>query len=319
MKIISWNVNGIRSNIVDFTKAANKKPRKLESLSALGFLVKKYDPDIICFQETRLGENNYKLFDDESITSLFPYRYWSSAKKTGARSGNRYSGTSIWSKVEPDKITYEIPGLDNLEGRVIQVQFNNTVLITTYTPNAGSNWEYRLKKWEPSINKHINKLIKSGKNIIYCGDNNIATKSDVWFGDLLERSCIEAIKNDPESVATKKLKKLVKSKEKYHRGKVILAGYSKEERLAYEKLLNNNSLVDCYKYINPNIIDKFTWFNIRNPKSVTNNKGWLIDRFLIRKQQKKDINKCEIIDDVGVYYKDTFISDHLPIFLDIKM
>ena len=56
MKIISWNVNGIRSNVVDFTKSVNKKPRKLDNGSALGFLIKKYDPDIICFQETRLGE-----------------------------------------------------------------------------------------------------------------------------------------------------------------------------------------------------------------------------------------------------------------------
>ena len=159
MKIISWNVNGIRSNILDFTKAANKKPRKLDSKSALGVLIEEYNPDIICFQETRLGKDNYKLFSDESVTSIFPYQYWSSAKKTKARSGNRYSGTSIWSKVEPDKITYEIPGLDNLEGRVIQVEFGNTVLITTYTPNAGSNWNYRLNKWEPAINKHISKLI----------------------------------------------------------------------------------------------------------------------------------------------------------------
>ena len=118
MKIISWNVNGIRSNILDFTKAANKKPRKLDSTSALAFLLKKYNPDIICFQETRLGENNYKLFSDESVTSIFPYQYWSSAKKTGARSGNRYSGTSIWSTTEPDKITYEIPGLDNDQDKV---------------------------------------------------------------------------------------------------------------------------------------------------------------------------------------------------------
>ena len=318
MKVISWNVNGIRSNIVDFTKASNKKTRKLETASALGFLLKKYEPDIICFQETRLGENNYKLFNDDSITSIFPYQYWSSAKKTGARSGNRYSGTSIWSKTKPNKITYEIVGLDNLEGRFIQVEFDDIVLITTYTPNAGSNWDYRLNKWEPCINKHINKLIKLDKNIIYCGDNNIATKSDVWFGDLLERNCMEVIKNNKDPDAIKKIKRLVKSKEKYHSGKVILAGYSKQEREAYNKLLKKNSLIDCYKYKNPKSIDKFTWFNIRIPKSVLYNKGWLIDRFLIRKKQMKNINKCEIVHDLGVYYKNTFISDHLPIFLDIK-
>jgi len=319
MKIISWNVNGIRSNILDFTKAANKKPRKLDSKSALAFLLKKYNPDIICFQETRLGENNYTLFSDESVTSIFPYQYWSSAKKTGARSGNRYSGTSIWSKTEPDKIAYEIAGLDNLEGRFIQVEYGDTVLITTYTPNAGSNWDYRLDKWEPSINKHLNKLIKSGKNIIYCSDFNIATKSDVWFGDLLERRYNEEYTKDENSSDTKKLKRLVKSKDKYHTGKVILAGYSPEERAAYNKLLKKNSLIDCYKYKNPSSIDNFTWFNIRVPKSITQNKGWLIDRFLIRKCDEKAINKCAIDHELGIYYRDTFISDHKPIFLDIKL
>ena len=319
MKIISWNVNGIRSNILDFTKAANKKPRKLDSTSALAFLLKKYNPDIICFQETRLGENNYKLFSDESVTSIFPYQYWSSAKKTGARSGNRYSGTSIWSKTEPDKITYEIPGLDNVEGRFIQVEFGDTVLITTYTPNAGSNWDYRLDKWEPSIHKHLSKLIKSGKQIIYCGDNNIAEKSDVWFGDLLEKKLKDELTKDKNSDVTKYLNKLVKSKEKYHTGKTILAGYSKEERNAYRKLLEKNALIDCYKYINPTSIDTFTWFNIRIPTSIAHNKGWLIDRFLIRKCDKNKINTCEILHDLGIYYKDTFISDHVPILLDIRL
>ena len=62
MKILSWNVNGIRSNILDFTNSSNKKTREINDTSALSFIMKKYSPDIICFQETRLGEDNYKLF-----------------------------------------------------------------------------------------------------------------------------------------------------------------------------------------------------------------------------------------------------------------
>ena len=81
MKIISWNVNGIRSNILDFTNSSNKKPRQINSGSALAFIIKKYSPDIICFQETRLGEDNYKLFTGTNIESVYPYRYWSSSKK----------------------------------------------------------------------------------------------------------------------------------------------------------------------------------------------------------------------------------------------
>ena len=319
MKIISWNVNGLRSNILDFTKASNKKIRKLDSKSALTFLVKKYKPDIICFQETRLGQDNYKLFTDESITSVFPYQYWSSAKKTGARSGNRYSGTSIWSNREPDKVTYEIAGLDNMEGRITQLEFDNTVLITTYVPNAGSNWEYRLNKWEPSIRNYINKLVKENKNIIYCGDNNIAMKSDIWFGDLLEKKLKKEWEKNEHSLETKYLHKLVKSKQKYHTGKSILTGYSKEEQEAFCKLLEKNNLIDCYKYKHPNSIDKFTWFNIRISNSVQNNKGWLIDRFLVRKEDENKIKTCKILHDLGTHYKNTFISDHVPIFLDINL
>ena len=318
MKIISWNINGIRSNIVDFTTSKNKKSRILDKGSALGFIIKKYNPDIICFQETRLGENNYHLYTDKSITSIYPYQYWSSSKKTGARSGNRYSGTSIWSKIEANKQVYEIPGLDNLEGRFIQLQFNNVVLINTYTPNAGSNWEYRLEKWEPAINKHIKKLIKSGKDVIYCGDNNIANKNDVWFGELLDKKLLIETNKDANSDIAKKLKRLVKSKQKFHTGEKILTGYSKEEREAYSQLITNNNLIDCYRHLNPNIIDKFTWFNVRIPKSIETNKGWLIDRFLIQNKNKKKIIDCSILSDLGIYYKNTFISDHLPIFLNIN-
>ena len=211
MKIISWNVNGIRSNILDFEKSSNKRIRQIHKTSSLNYIITNYNPDIICFQETRLGENYYSLFDHESISKIFPYRYWSSAKKDGARSGNRYSGTSIWSKTKPDKVIYKIPGLENKEGRVIQIDFGNTVLINTYTPNAGSNWDYRLNVWEPVISSYIGKLIASRKNVIYCGDNNIANKNDVWFGDLLEKE-LEEEKKANNINTIKKLEKKIKSK-----------------------------------------------------------------------------------------------------------
>ena len=319
MKIISWNINGIRSNIVDFSNASNKKNRQLDSHSALAFILEKYKPDIICFQETRLGENNYKLFNEESISKVYKFRYWSSSKKSGARSGNRYSGTSIWCKEEPDNILYMINGLDNQEGRVIQVEYGKHVIINTYTPNAGSNWDYRLNIWEPSINSHIKNLIKEKKNVIYCGDNNIANKNDIWFGEILEKKFnIENTKN-PDLPGTKKLKKLVKSKQKYHDGRVTICGYSIEERNAFEKLMTDNQLIDCFSFKNPRSIDKFSWFNIRIRGSFKNNIGWRIDRFLVNKKLKNKIKTCNIIYDLGTHYKGVFISDHLPIFLNINL
>ena len=318
MKIISWNVNGIRSNILDFDKSSNKRIRKIRKDSALNHLITTYNPDVICFQETRLGESYYPLFDHVSISKIFPYRYWSSAKKKGARSGNRYSGTSIWSKIKPDKIVYEIPGLENKEGRVLQVNFGHTVLINTYTPNAGSNWEYRLNIWEPTISSYIGKLIGQGKNVIYCGDNNIANKNDVWFGDLLEKK-LENERKTNNTDAIKKLEKKIKSKKKYHDGTAILTGYSIQERQAFKNLLEMNELVDCFPLINPKSIDKFTWFNIRIKNSFSNNIGWLIDRFLVNYKLKAKVTACKILDDWGTHFKGKFVSDHLPIFLDIEL
>ena len=69
MKIVSWNINGIRSNIVDFTNAQNKTKRILIENSPLYKIIHTHNPDIICFQETRLGKDNYRLFDHKSINS----------------------------------------------------------------------------------------------------------------------------------------------------------------------------------------------------------------------------------------------------------
>ena len=89
MRIISWNVNGLRSNIVDFTTSKNKNLRKISDGSPLDKLIKKYNPDMICFQETRMGPDKYHLFQSEEIKNLFPFQYWSSSKGDGGRSGNK--------------------------------------------------------------------------------------------------------------------------------------------------------------------------------------------------------------------------------------
>ena len=115
--IISWNVNGLRSNIVDFNSCKYKKPRKIEESSPLDSIIKKYNPDLICLQETRLGKDNYELFESDTSAQSndirkyfrpkkqksFPYIYWKSSQGEKSRSGNRYSGTSVWSKIKANK------------------------------------------------------------------------------------------------------------------------------------------------------------------------------------------------------------------------
>ena len=80
-----------------------------------------------------------------------------------------------------------------------------------------------------------------------------------------------------------------------------------------------NNLIDCFRLINPKSIDKFSWFNIRIKNSFTNNIGWLIDRFLVSSKLKSRVKACEILDDLGTHLKGKFVSDHLPIFLDIEL
>ena len=314
MRIISWNVNGLRSNIVDFTSSKNKNSRKIIDNSPLDQLIKKYDPDLICFQETRLGEDNYHLFQSESIQKLFPYQYWSSSKGEGGRSGNRYSGTSIWSRIKPESVQYDIPEMNDQEGRIVQLEFTDTIVLGTYTPNTGSNWDYRLSHWEPVLQAYLCSLSKSDKKIIYCGDFNIANKCDVWFGDLLEKK----YKDEEDPVVKKKYLRKVNSKKRLHTGKEIIPGYSLEERNAYQSLLKNTNMVDCFRVKNPTVIDQFSYFSMRIRGSHTNNSGWLIDRFIVPKKYENDITRCEIAHFIGVRNGDgNMISDHIPIFLEI--
>lgn len=151
MKIISWNVNGIR--------AVLKK----------GFLdfIKKENPDILCLQETKAHSNQL-----DKILSQYKYHYWNSAEKKG------YSGTAIFSKIKPLSVKYgmNIEKHDK-EGRIITLEFEKYFLITVYTPNSGRGLvrlNYR-KEWDKDFLNFINKLEKT-KPIIVCGDLNVAHK-----------------------------------------------------------------------------------------------------------------------------------------------
>lgn len=316
MKIISWNVNGIRSNIVDSYNAQYKKPRSIAPGSPLMSLIENHNPDVICFQETRLGEDLYCLFESKEIKAYYPYQYWSSSKKEKGRSGNRYSGTSIWCKEQPIQVLYDAPGLNDEEGRFIQVDFPTITIITTYTPNTGSNWDYRLSHWEPIINAYLSKLSKLDKPVVYCGDNNIAMKNDIWFGDMLE----ERFKREKDEKERKRLAIKIKSKEKIHTGEAILCGYSKQERDLFTELLRDCNMVDCYRAKYRECVNEFSWFNIRIKNSFENNIGWRIDRFLLQKRYSEKIRDCTILSEIGVRTTSgTFISDHLPIILDISL
>ena len=152
MKIISWNVNGIR--------AVLKK----------GFLdfINDFNPDIVCIQETKAHPEQVDLDLDN-----YKYKYWNSATKKG------YSGTAIFSKIKPISVQNDmnIEKHDD-EGRVICMELKNYFLVTVYTPNSKrdlSRLDYRSKEWDRDFLIYLKELEKI-KPIIFCGDLNVAHK-----------------------------------------------------------------------------------------------------------------------------------------------
>ena len=150
MKLISWNVNGIRAcvskNFMDFFNEV--------------------DADIFCLQETKLQENQIDL----QLEGYF--QYWNYAKKKG------YSGTAIFTKKEPLSVTYGINIEEHdQEGRVITLEFEDFYMVTVYTPNSQSELkriDYRMK-WEDDFRSYLKKLDER-KPVIVCGDLNVAHK-----------------------------------------------------------------------------------------------------------------------------------------------
>jgi exodeoxyribonuclease-3 len=167
MKIISWNVNGIR--------AVHKKGLFVP-------FVEKYKPDIICLQETKAKQ-------DQSEVDLPEYEeYWNSAEKAG------YSGTAIFTKHKPISVTLGLPedictkyklkedsyGDPNKEGRVLTAEFKDFFVVTVYTPNSKgdlSRLKLRDKQWDPAFLEYVVRL-KKEKNVVFCGDLNVAHTAD---------------------------------------------------------------------------------------------------------------------------------------------
>jgi len=149
MKLISWNVNGLRAVM-----------RKMDFLSYL----KEEDADIICLQETKIQDGQVDLQPEDY------HVYWNYAVKKG------YSGTAVFSKQEPLQVIYGI-GVEehDQEGRVITLEFENVYVMTVYTPNSRRGLEridYRMQ-WEEALLSYILELDQK-KPVILCGDLNVA-------------------------------------------------------------------------------------------------------------------------------------------------
>ena len=148
MKLISWNVNGLRAVL------------------GKGFLdyVAQESPDILCLQET-------KLQPEQAVFDLPGYhRFFNSADKKG------YSGTAILTRTEPLSVTYDFGGEEHRhEGRIITAEFPQFYLVCCYTPNSQDGLkrlDYRMR-WEDDLRDYLRELDQT-KPVVYCGDLNVA-------------------------------------------------------------------------------------------------------------------------------------------------
>lgn len=250
MKLITWNVNGLRAcmnkGFADFMKEA--------------------DGDIVCVQETKMQR--------EQADFQFPgyHEYWNSAVKKG------YSGTAIFSKTEPLKVTYGL-GLaeHDQEGRVITAEYPDFILVNVYTPNSQrglTRLDYRMD-WEDVFQDYCARLAEQ-KPVIVCGDMNVAAHPI----DL----------KNPDS---------------NHKN----AGFSDEERAKFQQFLEHG-FVDAFRSLYPDKTGAYTWWSYMF-KARERNAGWRIDYFLVSQNGK------DRIQDV-IIHNEVMGSDHCPVELEWK-
>lgn len=235
MKIATWNVNGIRACV--------KK----------GFLqwLASEDPDIVCLQETKAQKEQ---LDQETLAPYNYSSYWHSAEKKG------YSGVAIYSKEKPLFI-HEGLGIEQFdrEGRVLTAEFNSFFLVTAYFPNSQrdhARLNYKLSFCE-HIHNHLNNLRESGKEVLVCGDFNIAHN--------------EIDLKNPKTNRDN-------------------AGFLPEERNWMGLFLKDN-YVDIFRHFVKEP-DHYTWWSYR-PGVRERNIGWRLDYFCSSQGFIKNIKNIE--------------------------
>ncbi|MFI5270498.1 MAG: exodeoxyribonuclease III [Candidatus Saccharimonadales bacterium] len=247
ISIYSWNVNGIRA--VD--RKGLWKPFLTET-----------DADIICLQEIKAKSDQIDVFIDGYDA------FWYPADKAG------YSGTAIISKkapvqtingfpkdiVDKFKVTGDVYGDPNEEGRVIAAEYEKFWLVTVYTPNAKddlSRIPLRHKHWDPAFLAYCKKLEET-KPVVFCGDLNVAHTED----DLA----------NPKSNKGKK-------------------GFTDEERSGFQAFLDAG-FVDTLRLFKKGNGFYTWWSHFANSRA--RNVGWRIDYFLVSSQLKSKVKNAEI-------------------------
>lgn len=264
IKIFSWNVNGIRAVI------------KKDTITPF---FTKYQPDIVCLQETKAQPDQIEL-DTPGY-----HQYFHSADKKG------YSGTAVFSKTEPLSVVHSLPedimkkyqmedgyGDPNKEGRVIAAEYEKFFVVTVYTPNAKddlSRIPLRQKHWDPAFLEYCQQLEKS-KPVVFCGDLNVAHTED----DL--------------------------ANPKPNRGK---KGFTDEERQGFQNFLDAG-FVDTLRIFKKGNGHYSWWSHWANARE--RNVGWRIDYVLVSASLKDKVKAAEI-------HAEVMGSDHCPVSVTLDI
>jgi exodeoxyribonuclease-3 len=250
IKMISWNVNGLRAcmqkGFMDFFTEEGA--------------------DVFCLQETKLQAGQLEL----ELPGY--YQYWNYADKKG------YSGTALFTKKEPVKVTYGI-GVEahDHEGRVITAEFEDYYVVTVYVPNSQrelARLSYRME-WEEAFLNYI-KGLEEHKPVIYCGDLNVAHE--------------EIDLKNPNT---------------NHNN----AGFTDDERKCFGKVLKSG-FVDTFRYFYPDKREVYSWWSYMF-QARAKNTGWRIDYFVASNTLKDRLEDAKI-------HTEVLGSDHCPIELDLK-
>ncbi len=239
MNIYSWNVNGIRA---------------IEKKGELDNFLNSYDPDILCIQETKAQKEQ---LDDAILNKAGYNSYMFSAEKKG------YSGVLVYSKSEPLNIYNSNTEFD-LEGRYIELEFEEFTLINCYFPNSqdkGKRLNYKLA-FNNMILDRVKELTSKNINVILCGDYNVAHNE----------------------IDLKNPKTNTKN-----------AGFLPEEREWMTTFLESN-MVDTFRYLYPEEV-KYSWWSYRM-NAREKNVGWRIDYFCINEMFLDKLIDAQIINEV---------------------
>lgn len=242
--------------------------------------IEKFDPDIVCFQETKAEQGQAEIDFPE-------YKeYWNSS-----RTKKGYSGTAIFTKIKPLTVINDIPeefvkagglildkyGHSNDEGRVIAAEFDNFYVVTAYTPNAKDDLT-RIplrEQWDKAMTLFCAELQKK-KPVVYCGDMNVAHTED----DLA----------NPKPNIGKK-------------------GFTAEERTGFDNWLAAGFIDTLRQYKQGN--GYYTWWS-HFANARARNVGWRIDYFLISDSLLPKLKNAQI-------HPEQMGSDHCPISVDIDL